>query len=140
MTSISERLAALSVFFMNHPDLPEPYISGNSVSFQAVDPVTYRTDATLVHTLAFAIGGTWKKNDPKKNSYESEYYRLTRIEKVAGFTFEVWAMRAAICERVEVGTKKVVIPAVKAEEERVIEEPIFEWQCVRLNKHADQLA
>lgn len=140
MTTFSNRLAELSVFFLDHPELPEPHISGNLVSFQAVDPETYQSNATLVHALALAIGGNWQKNDPKVSEYESNYYRLTREQKVGGFRIEVWALRSQICERVVTGTKQVTLPAVEAREERVIEEPVFEWQCIPLNRNADELA
>lgn len=140
MNEFHDDLYELAEFFRKHPLIIEPYISGRDVTYHVWRTGEEETIAELVHEVSKKIGGTWAKNDPNRSDYDRTYYVLARKDRVAGFKVSISALREAVCERIEVGIKQVIIPAQKAREEEVIEETIYEWQCIPLNKHADELA
>jgi hypothetical protein len=80
--------------------------------------------------VAKTIGGRWAKNDPKKSAYDDIYYTyVNETANIAGLRIVLIMDRNLICERVQVGTEKVVVPAVEAQPEKVIEKPIYETEC-----------
>jgi hypothetical protein len=91
-----------------------------------------RQEATVERFRAAsrALGGRWHKNDPKLNSYEDTYYTFTHdLPTVADLTIVLRMQRDVICERVQVGTEKKVIPAVEAQAEQVVDAPVYEREC-----------
>lgn len=88
--------------------------------------------------LAKAIGGRWEKNDPNKGSFDDSYYTFTSVNRIGTAQVRLCMDRNMICERVQVGTETVTIPAVEAEPERVVEKPIFERECKPLFANAEK--
>jgi hypothetical protein len=125
--------------------VPEPSFDGSTIRFDL-----WEWDATTVpgyyqlsaegrqqivverfKALARAIGGRWEKNDPKNSGYDDTYYEFkSALPHIGGQVFiKISMQRDMICERVQVSTERKVIPAVEAQPEKVIEEPVFEREC-----------
>jgi hypothetical protein len=91
--------------------------------------------------VARGLGGKWSKNDPKSSTYDDQNYQFTSESKTFGdgSTVLVLSMdRDMICERVQVGTEKKVIPAVEAKPETVIDAPVFERECKPLFENQEK--
>ncbi|HEX3803146.1 MAG TPA: hypothetical protein VHV75_09920 [Solirubrobacteraceae bacterium] len=70
---------------------------------------------------AVGIGGQWEKS-------EDHYYCNLDRSLGGGVGIQVTTARGNVCERVQVGTETVMVPAPDApmvEEER----PVYEWKC-----------
>lgn len=134
------RLVAIDEFLTSLPDdMPRPYIDGflDSVTFS----FWYTDDIAIkVRDAARAIGGRWHKNDPSKSSSDAAYYILTHDVKLAGdVQVRIQCDRDEVCEKVETGTKTVVVPAKAAVEEHVEEQPVYSFICKPLNEAANAL-
>lgn len=136
-TTFALDLKELADFLLAHAELPAPIVSTGGPTWYVWWGNDGRTIAQEVDHLRRQIGGTWTKNDPKNNS---STYMLTREEKLGHLTIDIQANRNDVCEKVQTGVKTLVIPAAPATEEHVIEEPVFEWQCIPLSTHANKLA
>lgn len=88
-------------------------------------------------TAARAIGGRWQKNDPKASTYDDTWYTFTNEQKIGDATLVLRMERDTVCERVVVGKKTVVKPAVPAQPEQIVEEVEYERECKPLFKHAE---
>jgi hypothetical protein len=122
-----------------HPDLPAPYISIMSGG-RTADAHWYLhiNDHSLDEQKATAaqivriLGGKWDKKDRFYND-------ALEFNQVRGrLTLQVVVTRAAICERVVIGTREVMIeavparPATKAAPGRVEVVEDVEWVCSSL--------
>lgn len=106
-----------------------------NVSYISIDDWTPCTSVTfdvhgpdapqLMAGLRHEIGGEWKK------STDDYYMRLKRTCVVGNTELRVTiqASRAAVCEKVVVGTKTIVTEAIPAS---VREEEIVEWVCASI--------
>jgi hypothetical protein len=118
-----EGLRKLADLLESTPDLPTPYLDDHSVRWS-----DYYSAANVAR-LAALIPGTMQKNDPDASDYDRTYYRLTSDVKLGPFELTVTSYRDSVCERVETGTKTVVVPAVEAEPARIEKVPIYEYVC-----------
>jgi hypothetical protein len=69
----------------------------------------------------------WAKNDPNASDHDAMLYKLEG--RWEGIPVRVITSRDGVCQRVQVGTELVIIPAVEAAPETVEERPVFEYQC-----------
>lgn len=124
MTARSEyisRLRKLADLLEDQPELILPYQVGKDViEFFPLGAAETALTARLLPT-------GWEKNDPNKSAYDAQYYRLTGAWE--GVELIILENRAAVCERVQVGVEKVVVPAVEAVPEHEVERPVFEFKC-----------
>jgi len=124
MTSRAEyinRLRKMADLLEAESGLILPYqIGKNTISF-------YPHGVEETARTAKIFPSAWKKNDPAASSYDADYYKLTGAWN--GASVVILDDRESVCQRVQVGTEKVVIPAVKAEREKVVERPIYEYKC-----------
>lgn len=86
---------------------------------------------------ARAIGGRWQKNDPKASNYDDTWYTFTNDQMIGNAQLRLRMERDVICERIPVGKKTVVKPAVAAKPEEVVEEVVYERECKPLFKNAE---
>ena len=91
--------------------------------------------ASRVADLARRIGGTWEKNDPAANDYNSKYYELSQA--FHGLTLTITAHREQVCERVKVGEREVTREVPTATTTVTETEPVYEWRCVPLLAKAE---
>ena len=120
-TAYIDRLRKLADLLEASPDLILPYnVHQGGISF-------YPTGAAETALTAKLLPTGWTKNDPNKSSYDADYYRLTG--KWEGVRLTILELRSAVCERVQVGVEEVVVPAVEAAPETVVERPVFEYRC-----------
>lgn len=136
ITTVSENLRILADLIEAHPDLPLPYA------------VAYGTDAGIdVHwylhigdltgdlpgqkaaaaRVILELGGTWVKSE------RGEQFGFT--QRRGGLRMDVQVARAAVCERVVIGSREVTVPASPAraaEPERVETVEDVTWICSSL--------
>jgi hypothetical protein len=138
-TTTSSQLRALADLIDAHPNLPEAYIS--SYSTDRVDVHWYLHIHELVQDLPAQkaaaaliiriIGGHWDKTERSDDAFEFTQNR-------DGLLLEVVVNRAAVCERVVVGTHEVTVPATPAmparpaEAERTTTVEDITWVCSSL--------
>jgi hypothetical protein len=135
----TQGLRAIADLIDAHPDLPQPYISAHSSSNTVeakwylhiwADDLTEQkaTAAAIVSTL----GGRWDKNE---RTYDDG---LEFVQIRDGLSLEVVVNRAAVCERVVVGTHEVTVPAAPevaarpSTAERVETVEDVQWICSSL--------
>lgn len=136
--STPTRLRLLADMIEAHPDLPPPYISAYSSG--TVDAHWYLhinggekdlpAQKTTAARIVSDLGGQWDKSE------DSDTFRLTQNRD--GISLKVAVSRAAVCERVVIGTHDVTVsatPAVPAspgvpESVQTIED--VEWRCSSL--------
>ena len=127
-----ESLRAIADLMEAHPDLPLPRLGDEFATFHY-----WGNDPQILLDWTKNIGGSFAKNDPKKGSYDRDYYVLTGSKKLGGLTPKILAQRSAVCERVQTGTQKIVharVAAVKAIPEYTEDRPVYSFDCVPLNK------
>jgi hypothetical protein len=138
-TAFTQGLRAVADLIDAHPDLPQPYINAYSQGGVVeahwylhiwADDLTEQkaTAAAIVST----IGGHWDKNE---RTYDDG---LEFTQTRDGLSLEVVVNRAAVCERVVVGTHEVTVPATPkiparpATGERVETVEDVQWVCSSL--------
>lgn len=120
-TEYIDRLRKLADLLEATPDLILPHQFGkHDLTFYPFGVVETATTARLFPT-------SWTKNDPNKSAYDAGYYVLTGSWE--GMPVKVIEDRATVCERVQVGTEPVVVPAVEAQPETIEERPVYEFKC-----------
>ena len=120
-TEYIDRLRKIADMLEATPELILPYIIRHGeIHFYPHGAVETAATAKLLPT-------GWTKNDPTASAYDADYYKLTGSWE--GITLTVLENRSAVCERVQVGTEKVIVPAVKASRATVEERPIWEFKC-----------
>ena len=117
------RLRKLADLLEATPDLILPDITKDTIKFFCFDAAQTAATAKLMPT-------GWAKNDPNSSNYDASYYVLTG--QWAGFSVVIAALRTDVCERVQVGTETVTVPAAEAVPETVVVRPVYEWQCAPL--------
>jgi len=117
ITSTSTKLRVLADLIDAHPDLPQPYTTAYSSGevearwylhindLQDDLPGQKTTAAQIVSTL----GGKW---DKRESPFDSTRYEFSQSRD--GLSLEVTVNRAAMCERVVVGSHEVTVPATPA--------------------------
>jgi hypothetical protein len=145
VTTTSAKLRAIADLMDAHPELPQPYISAYSTGGVEANWFLYlhglskdlsgqkAAAAQLVSTL----GGQWAKTE------DDDRFTFTQTCD-DGLSLSVTVHRAAVCERVVVGSHEVTIPATPAipkqaarpERTETIED--VKWVCSSLL--ADQVA
>jgi hypothetical protein len=118
-----EGLRQLADLLEATPDLPAPRMEYNSARWSAW------SNAAEVARLASLVPGQMHKNDPNANDYNAEYYELTSSVQFGPFRLIVQSYRTTVCERVQTGTKRTMIEAVKAAPARFEDVPVFEYVC-----------
>jgi len=120
-TEYINRLRKLADLLEATPDLILPYEIGRQrITF-------YPSGAAETAQTARLLPTSWQKNDPNASPYDADYYRLTG--KWEGAELTIIEFRTSVCERVQVGTETVTVPAVEAAPETVEERPIYEYIC-----------
>lgn len=130
MSTLTSNLRAIAEL-LDDVELPhEPYIT-NSVTgvVTAHWYLMHDTDEPGQKSAAAAIirtvGGHWDKTD----RYDGQ---IAWQQERDGVVFHVAVTREAVCERVVTGTKKITVPAVEAQPERVETVEDVEWRCMPL--------
>jgi hypothetical protein len=108
-------LSKLTALYENNPDLPVPYL-GNINVF----PETREELALIARKTAYL--------KPKKVANDDYYFKIA-IDLAPGIELHYNMERTKVCERVQVGTKLVDVPAKPAEDAKTIEVPQYEWKC-----------
>jgi hypothetical protein len=112
------RLRKLADLLEETPGLIMPYdINKDEIRF-------FPSGAKETAATARLFPSSWSKNDPKKSTYDASYYKLTGAWE--GVAVVVLEDRAAVCERVQVGTTVVEHEAAEAYTE---ERPVYEYEC-----------
>jgi len=120
-TEYIDRLRKLADLLEAEPELILPYtVEKDDIQF-------YPRGAAETAQTAKLLPTGWEKNDPNASEYDANYYRLTG--KWEGARITILELRAAVCERVQVGIEIVAVAAVEAAPESVEERPVFEYRC-----------
>ena len=120
-TEYIDRLRKLADLLEATPDLQLPF----SVGEDEIQFFPYGAAETANTARLFPSG--WSKNDPNESSLDASYYILTG--KWEGAIVTVLESRSSVCERVQTGTESVIVPAVEAVPETVVERPVYEFKC-----------
>ena len=135
--STATRLRLLADMIEGHPDLPLPYISAYSSG--TVDVAWYlhinethdlAAQKTTAAAIVSSLGGQWDKRE------SGDEFKFTQHSD--GIALEVTVARAAVCERVVVGTHEVTVPATPkiparpATAERTTTVEDVKWVCSSL--------
>jgi hypothetical protein len=130
--TFAERLTDLADLLADHPEIGDPVeIQPHAIRFQFLSGYALSVEAVKERMAevrrAFPIG-RWVKNDPGSGGdYNRNYFELTG--RWNGFTVELIAYRNDVCQRVVVGTEKVVEQVPTGFEEQTVEKEIVEWRC-----------
>ena len=120
-TEYIDRLRKLADLLEAKPDLILPYQVGkDSIDF-------YPTGAAQTAQTAKLFPSGWTKNDPNASKYDADYYKL--FGKWEGVEIIILELRSAVCERVQVGSRTVIVDAVEAAPETTEERPVYEYIC-----------
>lgn len=120
-TEYIDRLRKLADLLESTPDLILPY------GVEKGEIIFYPFGAAETASTAKLFPTGWQKNDPNRSDYDAQYYRLTGSWE--GVKVTITENRGAVCERVQVGTETVTVPAVEAQPETVVERPVYEFKC-----------
>lgn len=116
-----DRLRKLADLLESKPELILPYeVQKEAIRF-------YPHSAEETATTAKLFPSKWTKNDPKASDYHATYYILTG--KFSGAKVHITTGRDEVCERVQVGTEKVIHAYVEAIPEHTEERPVYEYEC-----------
>jgi hypothetical protein len=145
-TTFAANLHEVATFIGRLPaDVPIPSVTNDLIRFAVYSEVrdeqfrVVRTVPQEVRAIARALGGRWEKNDPEANTFDELYYTLTSAIVVGGRPVQILCSRNDVCERIEVGREKVIVPAKEAQEaepEREEERPVYRFECRPLNDAA----
>jgi hypothetical protein len=128
-TNYTQRLVALADLIDYNPDLPLPYTTAFETHTDAswylqIHGLDLDAQKATAAKIVSAIGGKWdKEQDGDDFSFKRDYNGLRLIVAVA---------RAAVCERVVVGTHEVTVdaqPATKATKATTMVVEDVEWVC-----------
>ena len=118
------RLRKLADLLEATPDLILPHsVEKDEIAF-------YPYGAAETARTAKLLPSSWAKNDPNASDYNAAYYVLTG--EWEGVKLTIIESRNAVCERVQVGTKRVLVPAVKASHASSVVRPVYEYRCAPL--------
>ncbi|GAB3863491.1 hypothetical protein GCM10028801_31240 [Nocardioides maradonensis] len=111
-------------FLEKHAHLPTPafgiYTSGAEIFwyFWASESAVLQR-ASIIRR---AIGGKWEK------LYRGDTFELNQ-QITEHLQVRIITQRDQVCERRQIGTETVVVPAVEAQPERTEERPVYEYEC-----------
>jgi hypothetical protein len=144
-TTTSSQLRALADLIDAHPNLPEAYISSGSdcvvvhwyLHIHELHQDLPAQKAAAAHIIRI-LGGKWDKAERSDDVFEFTQNR-------DGLLLEVVVARAAVCERVVVGTHEETVPATPArpaagalpERTETVED--IKWVCSSLLADADEV-
>lgn len=119
MTNAHTKTAAgirdLADWIEQHPELALPMIEIRAFPISVKEPPAMWVKA---------LGGLVEKD------YGNDRYNLFRLRRRFGpIKFEVIYDCSSVCRRVVKGVERVVVPAVPAEPEQIVEREIVEWIC-----------
>lgn len=92
--------------------------------------LVYCKDREEMTAIIRAVGGRWDKDQPDGSA---PYFGAT-LKLAGGVSLRVYTNRENVCERVQVGTEKVLVPAEQEPELAPaamveVERPVYEWRC-----------
>jgi len=140
-TAYTQSLRVLADLQDAHPDLPLPYATAYGSGKVEVYWFLHINDLeedlpgqkTTAAQIVSTIGGKW---DKREGLFDNTRYEFTQSRD--GLFLEVVVNRAAVCERVVIGTHEVTvsaipkIPARRATPERVETVEDVQWVCSSL--------
>lgn len=124
---VAKKYRAMAKYLEQHPDLPiGKYHQPELTLFASIHAAEDEDEKQFMARVAKIVG-------KGKKQYTDSHFKLIP-ETPEGTKIEVYADRESTCKRVQVGTKKVVKPAVPeqiipAKPEETIEVPEYEWDC-----------
>lgn len=133
-STVSENLRAVADLIEAHPELPLPFVTAYGHSSE-VEVVWYLHIESNLHgdlagqkaaaaQLVTMLGGKWDKSE------SDDIYALD--QRRGDLKLHISVNRAAVCERVVIGTREVEVPARPATEARVETVEDVTWICSSL--------